>query len=60
VFTKVNFARDHLCGFSHRGDIQLPGLDGIKRHWQRVREEHEERIAQQPRQQPREMMKVSV
>ena len=43
VFTKVNFARDHLCGFSHRGDIQLPGLEEIKRHWARAKEEYEAR-----------------
>jgi hypothetical protein len=32
-----------LSGFSHRSDVLLLGLDGIKQHWQKAREEHEAR-----------------
>jgi len=49
-----------LSGFAHNSKQWLPGLDGIKRHWQKARKEYEERMAQRPGEQRQGVMEISV
>jgi len=49
----------HIAGFSHRSNRWLSELHGIRAHWARAKEEYEERMAQQPREQPQGTMEIS-
>jgi len=51
-----------LSGFAHNSKQWLPGLDGIRAHWEKAREEYEERMAQvqQPLEQRQEAMAASL
>jgi hypothetical protein len=39
-----------LSGFSHRSDVLLPGLPGIREHWERARHEYEARMSEEDQQ----------